>query len=547
MRRALERLGSRLRNQSRYMVGLGHFLRDTVSPEQARRGIQEQLARRDTTFLDVLERGVYAHASSPYRKLLGHAGIRLGDVAQLVGDVGLDGALSRLYDAGVYLTLEEVRSRMPVRRGSLEFWIGETDLDNPLLGSHFEGVSSGSRSAGRPVFIDFGRLEHESFHVSQMLEAHDLAGRPLALWRPTPPDSTGLNNLFRYTKIGGRLERWFSQSPPGPLAQGLRPTVLLYSTLLTAWLVGRPLQYPSFVPRSQAVAVARWLAEKRAQGTPGCVDTSASGATRICLDALEHGLDIADSTFVVAGEPYTAAKASVILRAGARGLDRYSLTEVGSVGFACANPLAIDDMHFAVDKVAVIQRDKVVGAADEQVAALIYTTLLPTASRLMLNTESGDYGELVDRECGCLLERLGLKTHLMGVGSYEKLTSEGVSFMRHELYELIEAVLPARFGGHATDYQLVEEEEAGLPRVSILVSPEVGGVDERALIATVLDALGKHPVGGPRMANDWRHGQTLRVMRREPFASGSRKILPLHVVRAAKSDAPDGPRPLRTS
>ena len=252
------------------------------------------------------------------------------------------------------------------------------------------------------------------------------------------------------------------------------------------------------------------------------------------------GLNITDSTFVVAGEPYTAAKASVIAGAGARALDRYSLTEVGSVGFACANPLALDDMHFAVDKVAVIQRDKIVGASDEKVAALIYTTLLPTASRLMLNTESGDYGELVDRECGCLLERLGLKTHLMGVGSYEKLTSEGVSFMRHELYELVEEVLPARFGGHATDYQLVEEEEAGLPRVSILVSPGVGGVDERALIATVLDTLGKYYVGGPRMADDWRHGQTLRVMRREPFASGGRKILPLHVVGAARSAAPVG-------
>jgi hypothetical protein len=528
------------------MVGLGRFLRHRIGLEPARQRIREQLARRDRTFLDVLERGVYARPHSPYRRLLDHAGIRLADVEALVGALGLEGALSRLYDEGVYLSLEEVRARTPVRRGSLEFSISETDLDNPLLEAYFEGVSSGSRSGGRPVYIDFRRLEYEACYLWQFLETHGLVGRPTALWRPGPPDTTGLNNLLRYRKIGAPLERWFSQSSPRPLAHGLRPTVLLSSTLLTGWLVFRPLHRPLYVPRGRAVTVARWLADKRARGTPGCVDTSASGATRVCLDALEHGLDIRGSVFVVTGEPFTPAKASVLARAGTRGVDRYSLTEVGNVAFACGNPSALDDMHFAADKVAAIQRDKVMGERGERVPTLIYTTLLPTASRLMLNTESGDYGELVDRDCGCLLERLGLKTHLMGLGSYEKLTSEGVSFMRRELVHLIEVALPTRFGGHPTDYQLVEEEEAGLPRVSILVAPSVGAIDERALIATVLEVLGGYYADGPRMANHWRQGQTLRVVRREPFASGSRKILPLHVIRSAHpTPAPSVPLPGR--
>ena len=520
------------------MTGLARLLRLPIGPEEARRRIREQLARRETSFLRVLERGIYANPRSPYRRLLDHAGVSLADVAQLIGEVGLEGALSRLYEEGVYLTLEEVRGRTPVRRNRLEFRIEETDLANPLLRSHFEGVSSGSRSAGRRVFVDFARLEHESCHISQMLEAHALSDHPIALWRPAPPDSTGLNNLFRYTKIGGHLERWFSQSSPAPMALGARPALLLYSTLVTGLLVRRPLRRPRYVPRSQAVEVARWLAEKRALGTPGCIDTSASGATRVCREAIEQGLDISGSAFVVAGEPYTAAKASIIARAGARGLDRYSLTETGSVGFACANPVAIDDMHFAADKVAVIQRDKVLAASGEKVPALVYTTLLPTTSSLMLNTESGDYGELEDRECGCLLEQLGLKTHLVGVGSYEKLTSEGVSFMRNELYSLVEEVLPARFGGYPTDYQLVEEEEHGLPRVSIVVSPEVGDVDEQALIAAVFEGIDGYFRGGHRMADEWRRAETLRVKRREPFASGGRKVLPLYVVPASKRTLP---------
>jgi hypothetical protein len=518
------------------MTGLAAFLRETVSPEEARRRIQEQLARRESSFLDVIDRGIYANPESPYSKLLEYAGIAMSDIAGLVQEAGLEGALSRLYDAGVYLTLEEVRGRAPVRRGNLEFFIGETDLDNPLLETYFEGVSSGSRSAGRRVFIDFRRLEYEAFHVSQMLEAHGLGGRPLALWRPVPPDSTGLNNLFRYTKIGGRLERWFSQSAPGLTKQGPRPTLLLYSTLLTGRLARRPLQRPRFVPRNEAVEVARWLAETRSRGTPGVIDTSASCASRVCQEALNHGLDISGSAFVVAGEPYTPAKASVISAAGARGLDRYSLTEVGSVGFACANPIAVDDMHFAGEKVAVIQRQKVMNDSGDSVPGLVYTTLLPTASSLMLNTESGDYGEIDDRGCGCLLEHIGLKTHLTGLGSYEKLTSEGVSFMRNELYALIEEVLPALYGGHGTDYQLVEEEDQGLTRVSIIVSPEVGEVDEQSLVSTVLQTLDRYFEGGPRMANEWRRGETLRVVRREPFASGSRKILPLHVMPGSKAE-----------
>jgi hypothetical protein len=520
----------RLKDQARYLSGLVRFLRRTVTLEQARQRLEGQIDRREQSFLDVLERGVYANPESPYLKLLNHAGVSLQDVRQLVGEAGLEGALVQLYEQGVYLTLEEVRGITPVRRDSLEFEVGSTDLDNPLARSYFQGVSSGSRSQGRRVFYDFDRLEHESAYVSQLMAAHGLSHRPMAVWRPPPPDATGLNALFRYTKVGSKIERWFSQSPPGLKSQGRGPAMLLYSTLLVSRLVRRGLPWPEFVPRSEAVTVARWLAEKRAQGTPGCLDTSASGATRVCLAAMEHGLDISDSVFRVGGEPYTAAKAAVLASAGTRALDRYALTEVGIAALGCANPAQIDDMHVTTDKIAVVQRDKVVSAAGDTVPALVYTTILPSCGTIMLNTESGDYGQLSERDCGCPLQRLGLTTHLLGLRSYDKLTSEGVSFLGIELYELVEEVLPGRFGGNPTDYQLVEEEDEGLPRVSIVVAPEVGEVDEEALVATVLAALDK-TLGGQTMADQWRAGGTLRVLRREPFASGSRKILPLHVLR----------------
>ncbi len=104
--------------------------------------------------------------------------------------------------------------------------------------------------------------------------------------------------------------------------------------------------------------------------------------------------------------------------------------------------------------------------------------------------------------------------------------------MGSELVTLLEVVLPGRFGGIPTDYQLVEEEEGGLQKVSLLVSPRVGTLDEEAVVSTVLRSLGACPPGAKRtMAELWREGQTLRVVRREPYATGSAKILPLHILK----------------
>ena len=53
-------------------------------------------------------------------------------------------------------------------------------------------------------------------------------------------------------------------------------------------------------------------------------------------------------------------------------------------------------------------------------------------------------------------EALGYTTHIHTIRSWEKLTSEGMTFCGHDLIRLIEEVLPARFGGRPTDYQFVE-------------------------------------------------------------------------------------------
>jgi hypothetical protein len=204
------------------------------------------------------------------------------------------------------------------------------------------------------------------------------------------------------------------------------------------------------------------------------------------------------------------------------------MAELGRIGIGCARPTAIDDVHVTTDKVAVFQHARSVGAGEASVPALVYTSLLPSSPLIMLNLESGDYGSLEERDCGCPLGELGFTTHLSELRAYDKMTSEGVTFLGNELYEIVEVVLPGGFGGNPTDYQLAEEEsETGLPRVSIVVSPRVGPVDEEAAVAAVMRALAASSRAGADMAEAWRQAGTLRVVRREPHAAADRKILPL--------------------
>jgi hypothetical protein len=293
------------------------------------------------------------------------------------------------------------------------------------------------------------------------------------------------------------------------------------------------LPWPEYVPLRDAARVARWVAEKRRDGTPALLNTTASSGVRVCLAAEEHGLDISGTFFRLGGEPFTAARAEAIGRTGARAVSNYSMSELGRVAVACAAPEALDDLHVAIDQLAVIQRERAVGPG-AVVPALLYTTLRPTAPKLMLNVESDDYGTLEERDCGCLLGRLGFTTHVYDVRSYEKLTSEGMTFVGSDLIVLLDEVLPARFGGQPTDYQLVEEEVGGVPKVGIVISPTVGAVDERAVVETVLAGLSTGPGYKAMMADVWRNGDTLHVVRREPYATGAGKVLPLHVLDRAR-------------
>jgi hypothetical protein len=205
------------------------------------------------------------------------------------------------------------------------------------------------------------------------------------------------------------------------------------------------------------------------------------------------------------------------------------MSELGRIGLACGDPRATDDVHLVTDKLALIRRAPQSGLPG--IDAWYLTTLLPALPKIMLNVETGDHGAVVQRPCNCLLGEVGLTTHLHTIRSYEKLTTEGMHFTGVPLLHLIESVLPARFGGNPTDYQLVEHQVDGITRVSLVVSPAVGPIDESAAVAVALDVLGGADAGSRMMAGIWEQAGTLRVVRREPYVTSAAKIQPLHVER----------------
>jgi hypothetical protein len=219
-------------------------------------------------------------------------------------------------------------------------------------------------------------------------------------------------------------------------------------------------------------------------------------------------------------------------RAGVRYISNYGMAEAGTIASGCARPLDGSDVHLFHDSVALFGYPHQVEPAGVTVPAFNLTTLLPAASKLMLNFQMDDYGIIEERRCGCRLESYGFTTHLRQIRSYAKLSGEGVILIGTEMVRIIEEVLPAHFGGTPLDYQMMEQEdEQGLTRIYLLISPRVEIEDESAVIDVMLNALRQSSSMADAARALWQHTQTIQIKRAEPVWTGRGKLMPLHIGR----------------
>src|SRR3990170_909533 len=298
-----------------------------------------------------------------------------------------------------------------------------------------------------------------------------------------------------------------------------------------------PLPLPVHVPIEDPLPIIRWMTDILRNGRTPHLNTYASAAVRLCQVALAHGVDLTGAEFLMTGEPITRARIEAVHRAGGNGVASYASMESGGrIGYGCLASEMPDDVHFFQDLHAVIQP----GCEGERFGipaqALFLSSLRATAPMILLNVSTGDQALIVQRTCGCPLERTGWSTHLHTISSYEKLTAGGMAFLDTDVIRVLEEILPARFGGGPTDYQLVEEEaKDGQPRLRLLVHPRVGPLDAAEGAEAFLTAISPGSGAERVMGLVWRHGQFLEIERHPPLATPSGKILHLHVDRSHRS------------
>lgn len=526
---------SDLKMYGRFALGLRSFLRQKLSLEEAKEMVRRRMADREENFLRFIERGIFGYSHSPYRPLLKLAGCELEDIRKMVRANGLEATLRALRDSGVYIKFEEFKGREPIVRQGRVFEVQAHDFDNPYLSRFYQARTGGTTGAGTRVEID---LEHLAERAAQNILAYDAYGildAPMAIWHGILPDSSAITTILHRAHIGKVPEKWFSPIMRQDQKPALKYRLATRSIVATGRLLGVPIPLPEPVPLDQAGIVARWAAEAVKAHGRCSISTSGSMALRVCIAAVEEGLNLTGTIFSGGGEPPTAAKQRQIARAGARTFPSYSLTELGPVARSCARPMDVNDQHLLKDAIALIQHAREVPHTEITVDAFHFTTLLPSAPKLMLNVESDDYGIVETRSCGCPLESYGYTEHLRDIHSFSKLTSEGVTLVGSEMVRILEEVLPAKFGGSLLDYQLMEEEdEQGFTRLNLLIDPKINIADETAVIQTVLEALGRSSVGADLARAHWSQAKTLRVKRMKPIWTSRGKLMPLHLARRIK-------------
>jgi hypothetical protein len=511
----------------RFAWQLPLFLRRPLSLAEARGILGQRLDRREDDFLALARKAIYANPLSPYRSLLVSAGCGYQDLETLVRRDGVEGALATLVRRGVYLTVDEFKGRRPVRRGTAMVAVTPSGLRNPGSAASVLAKTGGSRSPGTPIVVDFGFIRDRAVNNVLSLEAWGGLDWIHATWGVP---GGAIVRILDMAAAGRPPARWFSQVDPEDRALHPRYRWSARVTRWTSLLGGVPLPRPEYVPPDRPEPIVRWMAETLRAGRTPHLHTFASSAVRVCAAALQAGVRLDGARFTMSGEPVTAARLEVVRRTGAVPRPCYSTMESGPVGYGCLTPVAADDVHLLHDMNTIVQGGVDAVPGKPPATALYVSSLRPTASPVLFNVALGDQATVERRSCGCPLDALGWATHVHSVRSYEKLTTGGMTFLDVDLIRVLDEVLPARFGGAPTDYQLVEEETPdGQPRVILRVHPALGAVSADVVLETFLDEVG-HGTGAQRiMGQIWRDAKLLHVERRAPSATPAGKILHLHV------------------
>jgi hypothetical protein len=534
-------LGSTLRillGTAALAAALPGFFRQRVTLENAEKGLARLLDSRARTFLDLVRAEIFESADSPYRALFTHAGCTFADLEAGVRRDGLEPTLERLAREGVFLTSDEFGGRTPTIRGSLVLQVtpGAFERRGPMPGYALE--SSGSRGAPVRSFSPLDWRGLQTLGEAVFFATHDLYACVHALYEPLV---TGrITTLLINGRLGVPTDRWFALR-----VRAHGPAEIRYHHInarLVAALgrhFGPGIADPTPVDPGDVIPILRWIAANQQSGRRSAVRTVVSNATRIARAALDAGVPLEGVVFWASGEPLTPTRKQLIEASGARVALQYGPGGGLATALGCGRPDAIDDMHLPLMLWTAVSHPVPLDLPGPPVHPLLFTTLHPFAPRLLVNVGNGDHATITSRDCGCPLHRAGLTRHVHAVRSFEKLTGEGMNYFGSALHDLVERVLPSAFGGGPGDYQLVEEEDdRGQARITLVVDPVVGPLDEARVLEQMQETLAAGSRSSRFMTAIWQDAGAFRIRRETPHASARGKVLALRVHRGATRHVP---------
>jgi hypothetical protein len=532
-----------MRKYLRFINGLRKFAKTRMSPDEALalalELLRKRIVSRDENFLTLVEKGIYNYSGSPYRNLLASQHIGIQELRTWVSRDGLEATLERLASEGVYFTVDEFKGRDKVVRKGVSFSCKEAMFDNPFLSHAYEVRSGGTRSAGTRIRIDFEYLHQRSLYDALLLHVHGCLHAPVANWFPVFPGAPGINSSLRFSHIGNTVQRWFSQVSEDRLKVGWEKRFGTRTIFFISRMYGSPLAEPEYVELSEPLKVAQWVASMLQEHERCVVYTFAGSAVRVCIAAMEAGLNIKGARFFVTGEPLTPQKRVEIEAAGAFAVPVYGISEAGVIAAGCDQRHEVSDhCHLYKDSMAIIPRRHLIPQFDRALDSFLFTTLLYESPKLLLNVGMGDYGYVTTQQCDCGFGKLGFDKTIGNIRSYEKLTGEGVTFVETDFIRIIEKDLPETFGGASSDYQLVEDEdEHGLTRLRLLVSRKVGEIAEAQVLRKFLDGMrGAEDWAWAQPGTEmWRQSGTVTIERNAPIATAGGKVYPFYLVKKDKS------------
>lgn len=87
-----------------------------------------------------------------------------------------------------------------------------------------------------------------------------------------------------------------------------------------------------------------------------------------------------------------------------------------------------------------------------------------------------------------------------------------MNYFYGDIFDFMETTLPSEFGGGPGDYQLVEEEDANAQtRLTLLIHPDIGDLDEARVMARIHEMLGKGSRANRFMIGLWKNVGTFRI------------------------------------